>query len=62
MTAASWIEHLHCSKCRRTGEIELFEIAPFRNGVRKISGGFKVVAGQYGEAFHCEACAILVVQ
>ena len=61
MTIADWVEHLRCSKCGKTGHVELFEISPFNNGVRRISDGFKVVTVQYGKDFHCETCDIPVV-
>jgi hypothetical protein len=51
-----WIERLKCPKCAMAGNAELFEIGQFRNGYRKISEGFRLFAGPYGEEFQCVAC------
>lgn len=58
MAMASWIEHLKCPRCGKTGEAELFEISPFNNGFRKVPEGFMVVVGEYGSEFYCIACGI----
>jgi hypothetical protein len=60
MTDLSWIEHLRCPRCGKTGDAELYEISRFNNGFRHIPDGFKVVLNQYGGDFCCEACAIPV--
>ena len=54
----SWIEHLRCPKCRKTGDAELYEISQFNNGFRKVPDGFKVIVGEFGSEFYCATCDI----
>lgn len=56
----SWIEHLRCPRCGKTGDAELFEISPFNNGFRKVPEGFEVVTSEFGSDFNCKTCGIPV--
>jgi hypothetical protein len=58
MNELTWIEHLKCPRCGKTGTAELYEISPFNNGFRLVPDGFKVVTNQYGRDLQCETCGI----
>ncbi|MES5487895.1 hypothetical protein QMZ05_34585 [Bradyrhizobium sp. INPA03-11B] len=58
MTNSSWTEILRCPKCRRTGHAELFEIAPFRNRILKVSEDFEIRTDERGSDFQCRTCKL----
>jgi hypothetical protein len=60
MDTTSWIEHLRCPWCGKTGYAELFEISQFNNEFRKVPDGFEVVTTEFGSDLRCKDCRIPV--
>jgi hypothetical protein len=60
LTTVSWIEHLRCPMCGKTGDAEISEIAPFVNRFDKIPDGFEVLTYERGSDFRCGTCLVPV--
>ena len=58
---ARWDEKLRCPACKLTGDVSLSQgesdYAPI---ILSMPAGFKVASTEYGPAFYCKHCNILV--
>jgi hypothetical protein len=53
---------MHCPDCRKTGVVSLNQGKGDDMPTAAVSDGFKVINGEYGPIFHCEACAVQAEQ
>jgi hypothetical protein len=60
--ADQWTERMHCPDCRKTGVVSLNQGKGDDMPTAAVSDGFKVINGEYGPIFHCEACAVQAEQ
>ncbi|MBB1092117.1 hypothetical protein HUU61_12510 [Rhodopseudomonas palustris] len=56
--AKTWIEHIECPSCGKTGDAELSEVSLFENTFDTVPTGFKVVKNLYGGELECETCKV----
>lgn len=56
----TWIEHLRCPLCGKTGDAELVELSQFNNEFLKVPEGFEVFTNEFGRDFNCATCKMPV--